>query len=260
VQDTFLPLAPETPISVYVDGARIAILLCSPFDVDELALGHIFSRGIIKTKDDLISFSVRPDYRSVSITTRSGKGALAHDEGLVFSACGAASFDEENRGEKSKVQRSALGLLAPIMNLPVSVLAEWAAKMFASAELYRKTGGMHVAALATRTKPAQDGDTQPEYFAVREDVGRHNAVDKVLGRALLDNIDFGSSALLTSGRIAADMVLKARMAGIGLLVSRSIPTTEAYKIACYSSILIVGRIASAHPITYHFQSCYTDSP
>lgn len=260
MQNAFLPLAPETPVSIYVDGARLAVLLCSPFDLDELALGHLISRGIIKSKDDLVSLSIRPDYRSVSIMTRSGQGALAQKEGLVFSACGGASFEELDKETKGPGIESLNSLAEKALKLPIPVLAEWAARMFACAELYRKTGGMHIAALASRKNPVADGDTKPDYFAAREDVGRHNAVDKVLGRGFLDEVDFGSSILLTSGRIAADMVIKARRAGIGLLVSRSIPTTEAYKLACNFSILIVGRIGSAHPITYHFQSCYTDSP
>ncbi|HRY72709.1 MAG TPA: formate dehydrogenase accessory sulfurtransferase FdhD, partial [Spirochaetia bacterium] len=88
------------------------------------------------------------------------------------------------------------------------------------------------------------------YFVVREDVGRHNAVDKVLGRGLLDGADFSRSVLLTSGRIAADMAQKAAKAGLPVLVSRSIPTTEAYAFAREAGITLIGRIGTPSPIVY----------
>ncbi|HEY9054584.1 MAG TPA: formate dehydrogenase accessory sulfurtransferase FdhD, partial [Rectinemataceae bacterium] len=118
-------------------------------------------------------------------------------------------------------------------------LAALSRRMFGSAELYARTGGMHIAALAAGSR-----------FIAREDVGRHNAVDKVLGRALLDGIDLGGSILLTSGRIASDMAAKAINAGIPLLASRSIPTTEAFSLAVDAGLTLVGRLGSASPIVY----------
>ncbi|HOX48823.1 MAG TPA: formate dehydrogenase accessory sulfurtransferase FdhD, partial [Spirochaetales bacterium] len=78
----------------------------------------------------------------------------------------------------------------------------------------------------------------------------HNAVDKVLGRGLLDGADFSRSVLLTSGRIAADMAQKAAKAGLPVLVSRSIPTTEAYAFAREAGITLIGRIGTPSPIVY----------
>lgn len=242
--DTSLPLAPESAVSLYVDDVLLAVLMCSPFDLDELGAGHLFGRGLISARTDLISLSVCPDMRAVRIRTASGIGSAAESEGLVVSGCGAA------RVELSPGSRPRPGALpaaspshpagaAPPVRLSLAELAALAKRMFAAAELYARTGGMHIAALVS-------GST----FIAREDVGRHNAVDKVLGRALLDGLEPRGSILLTSGRIAADMAAKAINAGIPLLASRSIPTTEALSLAQGAGLTLVGRIGSSRPLVY----------
>ena len=144
-------------------------------------------------------------------------------------------------------------------------LKTWSAAMFRAAVLYRQTGGMHCAALALPAgapKPAgpaaelsMEGATGgipagTSYFVVREDVGRHNAVDKILGRGFVDRVDFSSACILTSGRIAADMILKAAAARVPVVVSRSIPTTTAFQIAEKAGVTLVGRIGDDAPFVY----------
>lgn len=243
-----LPLAPEAPVALHVDGRLMAVLMCSPWDLDELAIGHLFSRGIIASPQDLKSLFICPDMRSVTISTLSKAGATFEAEGLVFSGCGAASvISALSMGSRAaKTSPDATEMFS------IDELSAWAREMFASAVLYRKTGGLHIAALASRTEKCAgaEADTGCGYFVAREDVGRHNAVDKVLGRGLLDRVDFSCAAILTSGRIAADMIQKAARAGVAVLVSRSIPTTEAYARALEADVTLIGRIGSPHPIVY----------
>lgn len=236
-----LPLAPESPVALFVDGVRLAVLMCTPCDIDELAVGHLFSRGIIASRGDLGALSVCPDMRSVKVTTMTGAGRSAKPEGIIPSACGGGA----PVAAWGAVESPAAIPDAVLPPIALEQLTAWAKDMFAAAELYRKTGGLHVAALACRAQ-----SDEAVYFVVREDVGRHNAVDKVLGRGFLDRIDFFNSVILTSGRIAADMIRKAAGAGVPIIVSRSIPTTEAYEIAIGSGITLVGRIGSAEPIVY----------
>ena len=112
--------------------------------------------------------------------------------------------------------------------------------MFSNAELYKNHGGVHCAALSDNNK----------ILALMEDVGRHNAVDKVIGKGVLQGTVFSDSIIFTTGRISTDMVLKAVNAGIPIVVSRSIPTTMAYEIAEKLGITIVGRILSKQPALY----------
>lgn len=228
-----LPLAREYPVELTVNGARAATFLCTPEHLDELAAGNLFTRGSLRDPGQIRTLGACPDLRIVAVTTKCPLG----DETLglsrvVASGCGAGlEFSEDFKNAPA---------LPEGFSVELSALRALARTMFEAAVLYRETGGMHCACLAER-----DGKT-----CVREDVGRHNAVDKVIGRGFLDGWDFSRACLLTSGRIAADMILKAAAAGVPVVVTRSIPTTTAYEIARLRGITVVGRIESKDPILY----------
>ncbi len=228
-----LPLAPEYPVELTVNGARLATFLCTPEHLDDLAAGNLFTRGSLVDPGQIRTLGACPDLRIVAVTTKVPLG----DETLglsrvIASGCGAGlEFSEDFKNAPA---------LPEGFSVELSTLRARARAMFEAAVQYRRTGGMHCASLAGR-----DGRT-----CVREDVGRHNAVDKVIGRGFLDRWDFPTCCLLTSGRIAADMILKAAAAKIPVVVSRSIPTTTAYEIARLRGITVVGRIESKDPILY----------
>jgi len=228
-----LPLAPEYPVELTVNGSRVATFLCTPEHLDELAAGNLFTRGSLRDPGQIRTLGACPDLRIVAVTTKSplGEESLGLSR-VIASGCGAGlEFSEEFKNAPALPE----GFTARLVELKTRARA-----MFEAAVLYRETGGMHCACLAGR-----DGRT-----CVREDVGRHNAVDKVIGRGFLDRWDLTGCCLLTSGRIAADMILKAAAAGIPVVVSRSIPTTTAYEIARLRGITVVGRIESKDPILY----------
>ncbi|MCX8012866.1 MAG: formate dehydrogenase accessory sulfurtransferase FdhD [Rectinema sp.] len=207
-----VPLAPEYPVDLIADGMKLATFMCTPVSLEELAVGYLCSIGMIRSISRIAEIVVADDLRSVSVRLASTENA-----GVL------PSGNQQTRW-------------------PVTIesLKAKAAEMFSRAEMYRQTGGMHCAALWTLD------DT----IITREDVGRHNAVDKVIGRGILDGTDLSQAVLLTSGRFAADMVMKAKNAGIQLLVTRSIPTSTAYEIAIKAGLTIVGRIETASPIIY----------
>jgi FdhD protein len=226
-------LAPEAALELVVNGRRLATLMCTPIDIDELALGFLLSRGLIAEAGDVVSLSICPDRSRVRVEIRGDHPDGANSDGeFIPSGCGSGAVP----------LASAFPAIESDWSIDLDRLASWARGMFSSAELYRLSGGMHCAALA------REGDKTP--FVVREDVGRHNAVDKVIGRGMLAGVDFSSSCLLTSGRIAADMALKGLAAGIPVLVTRSVPTTAAFEIARSRGLTLVGRIGSAAPGIY----------
>ncbi|MBU0928971.1 MAG: formate dehydrogenase accessory sulfurtransferase FdhD [Spirochaetes bacterium] len=247
------PLAPETPVELVANGERVAVLMCTPRNLDDLAAGHLFSRGMLKDASRVLTIGACADLRVMTVVAPGAVGADSLGLGqVVASGCGSGS---------AIADPSVLGRVPPGFSVGLGTLKAWSAAMFRAAELYRETGGMHCASLAlleggpAPTGPAAGAsmDGAPEsaaYFTVREDVGRHNAVDKVIGRAFVDRVDFSSSVILTSGRIAADMILKAVAAKVPVLVSRSIPTTTAYELALAAGVTLVGRIGDGEPIVY----------
>lgn len=248
-----LPLAQEVPVELMANGDRVAVLMCTPCNLDDLAAGHLFTRGMLRDPSRVLTIGACADLRVMTVTA---PGAISTDSlGLgqvIASGCGSASII---------ANASALGTVPPGFSVDLETLKAWSAAMFRAAVLYRQTGGMHCAAIALPAEaPVPAGpaaslsiDGAPDgasYFVVREDVGRHNAVDKVIGRAFVDLADFSHAVILTSGRIAADMILKAAAAAVPVLVSRSIPTTTAFELAMAAGVTLVGRIGDKEPIVY----------
>jgi FdhD protein len=248
-----LPMAREVPVELSANGQRVAVLMCTPDNLDDLAAGHLFTRGMLSDPSRILTIGACADLRVASVVA---PGAIGEDRlglaAVIASGCGSGSVLAEPQ---------SLDTLPMGYSVRLDTLKEWSRAMFARAILYRQTGGMHCAALAidARSRPAtrpsavaqaSDAPTGCAWFVTREDVGRHNAVDKVLGRAFMDGVDFSMACLLTSGRIAADMILKAVAARVPVVVSRSIPTTTAYEIAVRTGITIVGRIGSEAPLLY----------
>lgn len=230
------PLAPEAPVLIRVDGKDLCVLFCTPLNLDELAVGHLVGRGLLSDRDSLASLFICPDGGRVDLGRHGGPSLPLGPVALIASACGAGATPGELFGLDGR----------PLPPCParfsLEALAGRSREMFAAAELYRDSGGMHCAALAP-----PDGERRE---TVREDVGRHNAVDKVVGRGFLDGEDLPSMAILTSGRIAVDMVVKAIRAGVPVLASRSIPTSSAYALARDYDLTLIGRIGSHEAIVY----------
>jgi FdhD protein len=207
-----LPLAPEKAVVLAVNGACVATLMCTPRDLDVLALGHLLTRRIISSLDDVLSLVISPD--SARVDVRCADSPVA----------GTRPIPTLPQGE----------------TFPLASISGWAREMFDRAAMRKETGGMHSAALADR-----DG-----LRCVYEDVGRHNAVDKVIGRGLLDKVDYSRCCLISSGRIAVEMAAKVIAAGIPVFASRSIPTTAAYEMAVEQHLTMIGRISSLSPVVY----------
>ncbi len=218
-------VAVESAATITVNGKKIATLACSPSNLQFLALGFLVSEGIVPGPGSIKEISVGEGTLPIEINVTAdvllphfSAGALR-----IPSGCGRGDFF---------ISR---GPAAPVPVRSETALSRgqvWSLMrtFHRTANAYRQTGGMHGAALS-------DGKELPFFM---EDIGRHNAVDKVLGGCMARKKPLRDHILLTTGRISSDLVLKAARAQLPIVISRAAPTTLAVKLACDLGITLVG--------------------
>jgi len=220
---------PETPISIFVNGERVVIGSCSPDALDAFAIGRLSTEGYLASMTDVRAVTIQGNDNARSVLVElplpAAQAGEAERRHRSFNGCGVLHYLE-----------CASHLLNKPRSLGVpefSQLTELYRKLFEAGEAHRDTGGMHSAALT-------DGE---RLLFVAHDVGRHNAVDKVIGAAIMSAAVPGSLGLLLTSRISGDIAVKAARAGLSWAASRSVPTTLALRIAVSANMPLVGRAA-----------------
>ena len=220
-----MKLPSERPITLHLNDREIATVQGSPRDLDEMAVGFFVAEGLVTDRGALRSIDV--DHKRGLVYVATGEATPSGDayrSRLITSGCGKGvtfSSVEHARG-MTRVEEGPK--LAP------ADVHELMLRMARSAEAYRETGGMHSCGLAG----------SGEVVLLREDVGRHNAVDKVLGRAWLDRLPLEEMVMLTTGRISYEMAVKAARARISLVVSRTAVTDQAADVGSTLGLTLVG--------------------
>ena len=218
--------AREFPLTIMLNGDQLVTVLCSPSDLEALAVGFLFSEGIIRAKEEITGLLLDSERGIVRIRTAEDKLA----DGKLFmkrvltTGCGRgmAFYSYADLDRKKKV-------LSDLKVTPEEVFS-LSRRFQTASELYKSTHGVHSAALC---------DTR-EVLVFAEDIGRHNAVDKVLGRCLLDGIAVTDRILVTSGRISSEILFKAAGSGIPVLISKSAPTDMGVDLARELGITLIG--------------------
>lgn len=225
----------ERPVTVYLNDVEVATIQATPNDLEEMAVGFLVAEGLLLDREALNHVDVDAKRGMVwVVSSESVPAELVHRTRYVTSGCG--------KGVTFSSVGHARGLAPVTADATVSsdALYEMMGQMARGAEAYRDTGGMHSCALG------RDG----RVFVVREDVGRHNALDKALGRAWLDREDTNGAVLLTSGRISYEMAVKAAKARIPIVVSRTAVTDLAADIAAELGITLVGYARGGKLVVY----------
>ncbi len=224
----------ESFISLYLNREKICVLSCSPQHPAELAAGHIVSQGYLDDYDsiDIIEIcdggqegkdekEVSMDIIPVKIRTGS-EPARKQAAGYIPPGCG--SIDE---GAASVLPAPMI----PDINIRPEVILGLNRKNLAVQEHKKALGGLHSAALF---------DLQGELLLVREDIGRHNCLDKIIGNMLINGMEFTRKIIFTSGRISVDLVLKAVRVRIPAVVTNSSVTHSAAALARDLGLIILG--------------------
>src|SRR5262245_446930 len=246
-------LAVEEPLEIRLAGNSLSVTMRTPGEDEELVAGFLFSEGIIAGADDLdVVARYRgpdgdPDDGNVMNVLLKGDPRVAKERlrrnFVASSSCGLCG--------KATIDAIRAGLPAVQSNLVISVdrLNSLAAAMHQAQSTFEKTGGLHAAGLF-------DGDGR--LLVLREDIGRHNAVDKVIGHMVLARgVPLDRNVLLVSGRVSFEIVQKALTARIPVIAAVSAPSSMAVQMALAADMTLIGFVrnggfnlyAGAHRVT-----------
>ncbi|KRF22706.1 formate dehydrogenase accessory sulfurtransferase FdhD [Phycicoccus sp. Soil802] len=232
-------LAVEEPLEIRVGGTSVTVTMRTPGDDFDLALGNLLTEGVLRRGDDVAQLmhcldedeSGSPTYNVVDVTLAPGvvpdleRSARSGYQSSACGVCGKTSIDAITATGQYAVADD------PVVLSPV-VVAGLPDRMRASQKVFDRTGGLHAAGIFT-------ADGEP--LVVREDVGRHNAVDKVVGWAAREGrLPLSGHVLVVSGRASFELVQKAVMAGLPALVAVSAPSSLAAELAEHSGLTLVG--------------------
>ncbi len=224
-------LAVEEPLEIRVDGEPLTVTMRTPGDDIDLAAGFLFTEGLLTSLGDVHEIRMCDD--NVAAVTVNDAGALLKAKAatrnfLTTSACGVCGKDSI---EAVRV-RSAFEVAADPVHVSPAVLATLPDRLRDAQRIFSRTGGLHAAGLF-----GSDGTL----LALREDVGRHNAVDKVAGWALRSGLlPLAGHILLVSGRASFELAQKALMIGVPVLAAVSAPSSLAASLAEEGGLTLVG--------------------
>jgi len=237
-------LSAEEPLEIRAGRRSLGVTLRTPGDDEELTAGFLFSEGILSRPSDLKALRLpdpdAPERNLVRVTLAPGVRATLGNTIRRFSAGSACGVC----GKASIAQLRRRGLRRPesIAHFDPELLCLLPPKLRETQAVFGRTGGLHAAALFT---PAG------ELLVLREDIGRHNAVDKVIGWAFLQELlPLSGHILLVSGRGGFEIVQKALAAGIPLLASVSAPSSLAVQLAREFGLTLVGFLRGRRFVIY----------
>lgn len=221
-------LAVEEPLEIRIDGKSVVITMRTPGNDEELAAGFLFTEGILRSRAQLASIAIAGrNIVSASLAEEVDLGRLERHFYMSSSCgvCGKASIQAIEAAGCAGLDASG-PILAP------EVIHQLPEKLRARQAVFDRTGGLHAAALF---------DSAGEFLDLREDVGRHNAVDKLIGGAFLrDALPLDRHVLLVSGRASFELVQKAVMGGIGVLAAVGAPSSLAVEVALRYGMTLCG--------------------
>lgn len=227
----------ETPVWLEVNEVPVVTWMCTPDQLDSLVIGWLFGEGYIESMADLRR--MRPCTRELGFWVELEPERVASVDGMsrrriLASGCGSVTAFLGSIADVPRREARPLSIETPAMRALFK-------ELFARGERYHQTGGVHAAALT-------DG-TSLLFHA--EDIGRHNAVDKVMGMALQEGTSPAGLLLLVTGRISGELAFKGARAGVAAIATPSVPSTVAVEIAHAAGLLLVGRAVSGAPQLHH---------
>jgi len=236
-------VAEEAPLSLLLNSTHLVTLLCSLSQLKELVVGHLLSEGIVtdaraiqnlhfEAENHLCRVQVKPDGTLTPITNR----PLSLHRRITASRSPVDYWPFPKLAERLQLRKAGAG---PV--IAADLVSRAVTQLNVVADTFRKTGGVHVAALY---------DANGGLLALAEDVGRHNAVDKVIGIRALTHSGFSRCFLALGGRLSGDLVLKAARVGIPIVASQAAAITSGIDVAAHCVITLIGFTRGKHLTIY----------
>ncbi|WP_422485565.1 formate dehydrogenase accessory sulfurtransferase FdhD [Gudongella sp. DL1XJH-153] len=217
----------EYPFTIYLNDQEIITLLCTPEDLEELATGFLISEGFLDDFSEVENWSLDSEKGIINMHGNIKEKPLREKlrgKRTITSGCGkGTSFFNVLDSSKSK-------RIKKIMEISPQNVVQLMIEFNSRSSLFDDTGGVHSCALCNRE----------EILVHRDDIGRHNALDKILGWGHINGQEFGQTMVLTTGRISSEMMIKIARRGIPVVISRSAPTSLAVDLARELGITLVG--------------------
>ncbi|MCE4956502.1 formate dehydrogenase accessory sulfurtransferase FdhD [Macrococcoides caseolyticum] len=219
-------IANEFPLTLYINKEEFATIVCTPKYLRELAIGFLASEGVIRKHSDIKSFHL-DDSKGlchIELTNNVDTTQSQFTKRMISSCCGKSrQFYFVNDMKTSKIATTNRTIT------PNEILKLMHTMQSQSTD-FKVTGGLHNACLS-------DGH---DFYLHRNDIGRHNALDKLYGHCILNNIPIRDKVLIFSGRISSEILIKASKIGVGIILSKSAPTDLAIGLAEDLNITAVG--------------------
>jgi len=222
----------ERPVTIYVNSEELVTVQASLEHLDELACGFLFAEGVLQERGELLDIRINEERGEVRVRTKKSTTNASKSMGkrFVTSGCGKG-FSFVSLGDALNIAKNKSRFTVPAKDIPELM------KQFLRS---RRRAGMHSSGLI------KDG----EIAFIRQDIGRHNTVDMIVGRLWLDGVDDRDVLLFTTGRISYEMVVKAAKARIPVLVTRTAATDMAADLAKRLGIEVVGYVRGANMKVY----------
>ena len=220
-------VAVDESLCIFLNGEHFRVMLSSPEYLEELIIGHLFTESVIDDIDEIISLDFKSGKVYVELDDLQDLSTIQMNKiDVITSACGL--------GINIDSSINSLGNIPIAESVNCEILKRGVQELNSRSSVYKNTGGTHSALLL---------DIDGKLIQFAEDVGRHNAVDKVLGAGLkTKKIDFSKCILVVSGRLSAEMVLKAAKACIPVVGSLSAPLMSGIRVAEKAGVTLVGFI------------------
>lgn len=216
----------ESRLNLYLNGEKTISMMCIPKDQDAHAIGFLMSENVISSIDDIKELKVSEDGLRVDVSATINEDSLnnLYKEKTLVSGCGGGVTGNVNGNVEVPFNQTNFKIDASRILSEIAIF-------YRESELYKLTGCVHKAMIYLPSS----GET-----ITAEDIGRHNAIDKVMGKCKLDKKDTTESVLFVSGRLSSEMVVKAVMHKTPIVVSRTAPTFLGVQTAHKHGITLIG--------------------